>query len=802
MHFCFRAFKVDLTDVPGALARVTLVACNALPWVLAGALLVQVSTGAAQTLPADPQATVAPTLQKYTPAQRQNAPVYLEGDAISGSPDISTRVQGDAVLRKADTTIRADVLDYYAPTDLARASGNVHINRAGNLYDGPLLELQVETFEGFFQQPSYHFAKNGGNGEASRADFLDESHTVVHDATYTTCRRIPGPSWVPDWILKAATITLDNDREVGEADDAYLSFKGVPFMPIPPISFPLTDKRKSGLLPFTFDVDNINGTSLTQPYYWNIAPNRDLTLTPTLMTSRGMNLGAEYRYLEPGYSGKVTADYMPGDALRNADRWGLAILQSGTLNTGIAAVGNVNLLVNINQVSDDNYWKDFTRSSASLTQRLLPSDIQTSWAQGSVSTMVRVLKWQTLQDPAAPIVPPYDRMPEVSARYAQINDHGFDWSVEGDFTQFQADQSLTLQPNAQRAFTLAQISRPWLAPEGYITPKVQLHVASYQFDSMLADGSRAASSTVPTFSLDSGLEFERNTEFFGRKYLQTLEPRAFYVYTPFHDQSLLPNYDTGLQDFNFASIYTENAFVGNDKISDNNLLTLGVSTRFLDPEDGSQVARFGIAQRLRFEEQLVTLNSSTAPADSGLSDLLLGAGLNLSPQWSFDSTVQYNAITGQSVQSNIGGQYNPTPYRVINMAYRFQRDVSEQIDLSWQWPINDLWGDRGRDLGPGRGQGDGRYYAVGRLNYALDESSLVDTVLGVEYDAGCWLGRIVYSRTLTSTATATERLMFQLEFVGFSRLGIDPHTTLTQNISHYQNLRDAGGTTDSTGAGN
>jgi LPS-assembly protein len=428
-----------------------------------------------------------------------------------------------------------------------------------------------------------------------------------------------------------------------------------------------------------------------------------------------------------------------------------------------------------------------------LTQRLLPGDALASWSSGPVSGTVHVLKWQVLQDVASPIVPPYDRLPQLTAHTGQNNVRGFDWSLDGDFTQFEADRIRTGQPNAQRTFALAQISRPWLAPEGFITPKVQLHAAAYQFDAMLANGGKSASSVVPTFSLDSGLVFERASTLLGSDYVQTLEPRAFYVYTPYRNQSDLPNYDTGVADFNFASIYTENAFVGHDKISDNNLLTLGLTTRFLDPNSGSQYARFGVAQRLRIDPQQVTINSATSPAKTGLSDVLLGAEVNLNERWTLDSTTQYNPLTDQSVRATVGARYNPSSYRVVNAAYRFQRDVSEQVELSWQWPINDLWGDRGQNLGAGRGQGEGRYYALGRTNYSMDQSKLIDTVLGVEYDAGCWLARVVFARTQTSTSTAVERWFFQLEFVGFTRLGTaDPRATLTQNISRYQNLRDAG----------
>ncbi len=755
----------------------------------------------AQTPPTDAGLALQPSPllgETLTAEQRRQAPVFLQGDHIEGRADLDTLVQGDAVLRKADTTIRADTLTYDQPSDMARASGQVRINRAGNIYEGPLLQLKVERFEGFFQQPSFHFAQNDAHGEAARADFLDENHTVVYDASYTTCRRLPGPSWMPDWVLRAASITLDNDEETGVADGAYLYFKGVPILPVPAISFPLTEKRKSGLMPLTAGVDSISGTTLALPYYWNIAPNRDATITPTLMTARGVDLGVTYRYLEPGYTGKVVANSMPGDKLRDLDRWGLAFTHNGTVDTGLPNVGPVALALNINRVSDDNYWRDFASADTVLAQRLLPGDMLASWSSGAVTGTVHVLKWQVLQDPDSPIVPPYDRVPQITARYEQRNVHGFDWSLDGDFTQFAADRLLTGQPNAQRSFALAQISRPWLAPQGFITPKLQLHAAAYQYDAMASDGSQSASSVVPTFSLDSGLVFERESALWGRSFVQTLEPRAFYVYTPYRNQSMLPNYDTGIADFNFASIYMENAFVGHDKIADNNLLTMGLSTRFLDPDSGSQYARFGIAQRLRFDEQQVTLNSAGSPAKQGLSDLLLGAEVNLNERWTLDSTTQYNPLTDQSVRATVGARYNPGNYRVINAAYRFQRDVSEQIDVSWQWPINDLWGDRGRDLGAGRGQGDGRYYALGRMNYSMDQSTLVDTLLGVEYDAGCWLARVVFARTQTSTSTAVERWIFQLEFVGFTRIGTaDPRATLTQNISRYQNLRDAGGASTS-----
>lgn len=783
--------------------------CYGLAWVWLGVVLVP-----AAALAGEAPAVEAPLLLKASPQLAEEIapdlvsklPLFLSGDRMSTRTDLESVVEGSVVLRRAGTVIRANRMEYFQPTDQVIADGDVAINRKGDVFEGQHLELKVEAFEGFFTAPRYQFLRNGGHGQADKAEFLDESRTVVYNATYTTCRRSPLADWLPDWILRATRIELDTDEDVGVAEGAVLSFKGIPLLPIPAVSFPLTDKRKSGFLPPTIGMGSDNGIEVVLPYYWNIAPNRDATLTPRLMTQRGVDLGMEFRYLEPDYFGALRLNYMPSDKLTNSDRWGLSFSHQGSV---VTPIGPVQLGANVNRVSDDRYWSDFTNSTltsgsngsatattlagAAITQRLLPTDVIATWGGGDFSSSLRVLKWQTLQDVTSPIVPPFDRAPQWTLSYGKTNVAGWDWSLDGDFTQFEADRSRTLQPNARRAVGSIQVSRPWWLPQGFVTPKLQLHAASYQFDSALANGARAGEAVVPSFSLDTGLVFERETQLLGRNLVQTLEPRAFYVYTPYRNQSAQPNYDTAANDFNFATIYTENAFVGHDKISDNNLLTLGVTTRFLQADSGAQLARFGVAQRLRFDEQRVTLDPSTSPAQAGLSDILLGASVNAQDSWALDSTVQYNARTDKSIRSTVGARYNPGPYRVLNTAYRFQRDVSEQLDVSWQWPINALWGDSGQSLTTGSGLGSGQYYSVGRMNYSLNEGRLVDTILGVEYDAGCWLGRLVLERTQTSVSTSTARLMFQLEFVGFTRLGISPLQTLTQNIARYQNLRESVG---------
>lgn len=737
---------------------------------------------------AQPVLRPSPALREdIPPAARGQLPTFLSGERMSGRPDLETVIEGDARMRRGDTFIRADRLEYDQAKDLARAVGNVRVNKAGNVFEGPLLEMQVDAFEGFFNEPRYRFLRNDAYGEAERVDFLSEKQAVIRKATYTTCQRKPGPGWMPDWILRAASLEIDSEKDEGYAKNAVLSFMGLPVLPVPALSFPLSDKRRSGVLPPTFGLDNVSGFETTLPYYWNIAPNRDATLYPTLMTKRGVDLGAEFRYLETSYNGTLRGNYLPGDRLRDRDRWGFAGRHDQVFNFGAGPVG---LYLNLNRVSDDNYWRDFSRASASLTQRLLANEGSLSWSQGDFSLSGRMLKWQTLQDPTAPITPPYDRAPQFTGRYGNTRlPAGLEASVEADHTRFESVRALTGQPNARRNFVQTQLSRPWQAPGWFVIPKAQLHTTYYQFDAPLAAGERSASRTVPTLSLDSGLVFERDANYFGSDLRQTLEPRAFYVYTPYRDQSRLPNYDSGANDFNFATVYTENAFSGHDRISDSNLLTLGITSRFLDAENGAELARLGVAQRLRFKDQRVTLPGGT-PISERLSDILFGASVNWSPKWSTSTTVQYNPKTSRSERSTFGASYHPGNYRVISAAYRLQRRSSEQIDIGWQWPLNDLWGDRGRNLGPGMGEGEGRWYSVGRLNLSLREKRLVDGLVGLEYDAGCWIGRIVFERLQSSSSSSNKRILFQLEFIGFSRLGTNALQTLKDNIPRYQFLRE------------
>lgn len=743
----------------------------------------------------------SPLLQEaISEPQKKQAPTFVGAQQLTVRPDLDLQLEGQATVRRPGLSIQADRLDYDQTQDVVRASGGVRLSRDGSLFVGPRLELQMDSFTGRFEKPRFELFKSGGYGEAASLEFLDEQRAVVHQASYTTCRRTPGPEWLPEWVLKITQLTLDNEESAAQAQGVQLRFQDLPVMSLPAVSFALTDERKSGLLPPLMGIDTINGVQISQPYYFDIAPNRDATVNTHVMSKRGVAVDSEFRYLEPDYKGQLRLNVMPSDSLRKQDRWGLSAQHQGGLDTGIDGLGRVGLGLNVNRVSDDNYWRDFPRSGLTLTQRLLPSTGVMNWGRGDFSMTAQVQRWQALQDVNAPITPPYDRAPQITMRYAKWNADGLDWSVTGDTTRFEADYSripnnTAVPRNGERSFVQAQVSRPWIRPWGFVTPKIQLHATRYQLDEAINHDSRMANRVLPTYSVDSGLVFERQAQWFGRDVLQTLEPRAFYARTPYRDQSMLPVYDSGATDFNLSSIYSDNAYVGHDRLIDNDALTLGVTSRFFDAQNGAEMLRVGMAQRMRFSDQQVVLPGQTA-AKTGLSDMLLGAGVRWDDRWALDATVQLNNQTNNISRTTLQSRYSPSPYRVLNAAYRLNRDVSEQLDLGWQWPLSDFLGRRDADAesawtrAAGQGLGPDRWYTVGRLNFSINERRMVDSLLGFEYDAGCWLGRIVFERLQSTVSTATSRLLFQLEFSGLARVGASPLTALRNNIPRYQNLRE------------
>jgi LPS-assembly protein len=736
-------------------------------------------------------------LETLPPEVNDALPTFVRSQSMENKSKTLSEFEGEVELRRHDLVIRADKVEFDQQSSDLKAHGNVLSNRSGDRFTGPELEMNVETHKGHFDQPEYELLKSGGVGDASRIDFVDRDTTVVQDGRYSTCERLPGSKWMPDWLIRASSIELDSAEEVGTAKGGVLEFKGVPILAAPYLTFPLSDKRKSGALPPSMSIDSDSGVELATPYYLNIAPNMDATLTPRLMTKRGVDLGGELRYLEPSFAGTFKGAFMPSDQLRDDDRWAYSLDHRQNLIPKFAGGSALGLRVQANRVSDDNYWSDFPRSITSLTSRLLATSATVGWGKGNWKIGAGSYKWQALQVEGSEFTPPYDRPAVIGANYEKSDQtllgvKDWDVSLQSNFTRFERssddDSGTSLVYGGDRTLAVGRLSKRVQASGWYVQPSAQIHATQYSTNDTTGGSSVAASRIVPTLSVDSGLTFERPAQFFGTDYIQTLEPRAFLTWTPYRDQSDLPNYDSGTRDFNLATMYAENAFNGNDRIADTRALTMGASSRLISPDSGAEVARVSIAQRYYLTDQEVTLPSGTA-VGKGFSDVLLSGRVQWDPLWSLDTTLQYNLEENQSEGTTIGGRYTPGPYRVFSLAHRFQRDTSEYLDVGWQWPLAALWGNAPDPL-PGRALGINQWYSVGRVNYSIPDSKVVDLVAGFEYDAGCWLGRVVVQRLQTSTTESSESILFQLEFSGFSRVGASSLQSLETNVPNYRYLRE------------
>lgn len=725
--------------------------------------------------------------------------MVLSARQLSSHISQTSVAEGAAELRYGELLLSSDRISYDQVQDLARAQGQVELRHQGSLVRGPSLQLFVQRFEGEMLDPSYFFSQTGGSGHAKRIQFLDAQRVRAEAATYSSCPADESGQ-ARAWELSMDSLSMDFENNEGLAKGAVLRFYGVPILAAPALSFPVGDQRKSGWLPPDINLDNRSGLELGLPYYWNIAPQRDATFLPFVMTRRGPGVDSEFRYLEPSHGGSINFAWLPHDREAGRQRWDLRLAGEGQLGAGLQ------FRLSSERVSDDEYWKDLPRRVNSLTKRLLATDLQLQrdfaygWGEGQA--YARVQRWQPLQglDTLTRFEAPYQRSPQIGVRLnSQADDlvlAGYlpwgrrarlEGGLELEYNRFDlpaqalASQS---QQTGERAHLLAHLSLPLGTAAWWLIPRLSLNAASYRVDQPLSNGARSIGRSIPTFSIDHGWVFERPTQLFGRSLTQTLEPRALYVNTPYRDQTAVPNFDAAAKDFNFDSIYAENPFSGVDRVADARQLTLGATSRWVDTGQGEELLRLGLVQRFLFRDQRITADGGE-PAGQRFSDVLLLGSAHLSRAWWLDAAMQFNADNGRAVRSVLRTRYSPGPFRTLSAAYRLVSGQSEQIELGWQWP---LWGtaDAGRARSASSCQG--AWYSAGRVQYSMRDKRLTDSVVGVEYDAGCWILRAGVERLSTGFAETNTRLMLQIELVGLSQLGSNALKVLRDNIPGYRPL--------------
>lgn len=727
------------------------------------------TVAAAQVQPAGGlQLQTVPALADFTLPQGQGVPLFANGDKAMGQTEHDADLRGHAEMRRFRSVVKGDHLHYDQDTDEIQGNGHVRLVDNGNIFVGPKASLFVNAGNGFMLTPSYHLGATDGNGKAERIDLIDRTQIVATRGTYTGC----GCSDDPAWYLKYKELDLDTDAHEGTAYNGVLFFQNVPIFASPYLSFPLNNERKSGFLPPTFGLTSTTGFEYTQPYYFNIAPNRDLTIAPRFMAKRGVLWNGDFRYLEPTYAGVFHFEYLPDDRVTGENRYLFTFKHNQKLPFG------VNLYVDYTKVSDDNYPDDFGSSTSfqTQTQRLYNREYGATWSKGDWSFLARVQRFQTL----APSTPPYERVPQLNAMYRNYDWHGFDIGLEADYSRFRIPVPSAAQPNGERLFIKPFISYPIQTAGYFVIPKVTFNATSYHIENLDNSQPNTINRALPTISLDTGLNFERKVNWFGSSMIQTLEPRLFYVYTPFRNQNAIPLFDTAQADFNLAEIFGENTFIGNDRIADANRVTAGITSRFIDAQTGVERARFWIAQRYNFTPSKVTLNASTPPDDSTFSDLLVGAQTQLGYGVSLTSAVQYSPSVSNFQRADIGLTWRPGGRRVFNAFYHYLPNPPapsipgeaitpiNQVELSGQWPFSN------------------RVNVVGRVNYAMNEHQVIDALAGLEYDADCWSVRVALQRYATNIDTYSTRFFAQLELRGLSKLGTSVTDTFRTAVPGYE----------------
>ena len=743
---------------------------------------------AAGELP-EPRLQAATAVMPHLGQPGELLPTFIAADHIAGRNDVEVVAEGNVELRKRNSILQSDRLTYWQETDELEATGNVRLSRDGDRVQGPRMRMKMAASTGFFEQPEYSIRriKTGsaatlwtgseervsanlttGQGAAERMEFEGEGKYRLTDATYSTCTPPAGTD--PDWFARTTDLRLDYDREQGTARNATLYFKGTPILYSPWLSFSLNNERKSGLLTPTFGSTSSGGIEYTQPFYWNIAQNMDATIAPRIMAKRGTLWNGEYRYLQSSYSGSMQGKFLPDDKLANTRRYSYSLAHYQNFGHGLAAT------LDLNGASDGTFFSDLASGSSLISQTNLLRQGTLNYSGGWWSANLLAQSYQTLQDPSLPpVTEPYQRLPQltVSANRSDLP-LGMNFAFSGEHVSF---RNPTLVQG--RRFTLyPQISLPLQTQVLSITPKIGLHATRYNLDRQAAGTPEQISRSLPIFSVDSGVTFERDVNWQGTALTQTLEPRLYYLYVPERDQSQIPVFDSALTGFDFAQIFGENRYGGGDRIGDANQATVMLTSRLLDPLTGAETMRAAFGQRFYFSTQKVGLPGEVLRSDRQ-TDFLGSFSGRVLPRTYADVGLQYNPRLNQMERINVGGRYQPEAGKVLNAGYRYTRDQIGQvglgqIDISGQWPIFGGW------------------HAVGRFNYSTKDRRMIESVAGLEYDGGCWVGRIVMQRLATQTQQSNTSLFLQLELNGFAKVGSNPLDILKRNVPGYGLINQQG----------
>jgi LPS-assembly protein len=731
-----------------------------------------------------PQLTSAEDLatQKQSPEISQGS-IEIEGDSLETLLDRKMKAKGNAILKKGNKTIKAEVIEYDEVSEKLITTGNTNIDLESMSLRGSKLTLKLSDETGSMEDASFNFKrgdkeeksviKNGTvitkrsydfRGDAKAIFFEGESKKRLQSGRVTTCEADSD-----DWYLKSSNMEVNTKTDRVNASNAVVEFKGLPVLYTPYINFSLNKNRKSGFLATTVGTTTKSGFDLQIPYYFNISPNMDATLTARYLGKRGPQADGEFRYMEENYSGKNQIQFMKHDEESAKDnRYFVKLEHQHKFNNGWSAS------YNYQKVSDDTYFSDLATMIQVTSVVNLPQRANISYAGDTWKFNALTEKYQTLTNASNS---PYQRLPQLDLSGRKDFDR-YILDFKSQWAYFDRDEKFNYESNQKatgsRLSITPSISVPFAETYGYIKPKLSANLRSYNLNNSSVDNKDIF---TPIVSIDSGMYFDRTVNLLNQNFTNTLEPRLFYVYIPYKDQSALPNFDTGLADLNMQTLFSENQFNGQDRINDANQLTASIASKFID-KNGKERLSGIVAQRYYLEDRRIF--GSELEAKKANSDIFIGGTARLENSLNLDAMFQYDPTSSKFLRSTLSTRYNPEPGKMLNLSYRMIDNVSDNtqdlkvFNAAGQWPLGN------------------RFYSIGRYNYDIKTAQTIEVLGGIEYDGGCWVARTIFDRISLPTSPQPNYTFFvQLELNGLGTIGSDANKLnnfLYRNVPGVRNV--------------
>jgi LPS-assembly protein len=712
-------------------------------------------------------ADICPAPPHYTPRPAGEIAaddhlIHIDSDDAAVGADGNATLGGRVAVRQDERTVTADIVTY------DKATGRITVRGAVDFLDP---KLRISSSTGSYDQgggatfgsANFQLFDRAGRGYASEIDVQPGGRISLAKSGYTTC-----PAGKQDWMIRADSIELDTVSQSGVAHGVVLDFQNVPVLYLPYFSFPLGDERKSGFLFPGINHSGSNGVDLPVPYYFNLAPNYDLTLTPEELSARGAELGGQFRYLTTQSHGQIDATYLPYDRQTGFDRSFFHMTDITDLTQ------RLRLDVDVASVSDSNYFQDFAVGSTQTSVTFLERRADLLYQDDAWKVRAQLQNFQTIDISIDAADRPYSRVPRVDAEGLWPLGGGFEFSVASEAVNFLRE----VGPSGIR-LDLAPELRWSVRTAGYfLEPSVGWRLTQYDLQDVTPGDPNMLTRTLPYARLDTGLIFERNAGSEGQR-TQTLEPRLVYTYVPYRNQDNLPVFDTALPDLNLTELFRSNRYVGADRVSDANQMSVGVTTRLFDQNSGQQYLSATLGQLHYFSAPRVTLPGET-PETNQTSDYVGELSLTTYRNWSVNLDYLWNASTSRTGKSEVLLQYRPNETEVVNLSYRYQPGLLDQWDGSFAVPLSQRWS------------------AVGRLVYSMKEQELqgqtlielpkqtIEQVAGFEYKNCCWLVDIVQRRYVDNRSGALDTsIAVQLELIGLSSVARPGTSFLERSIGGY-----------------